>query len=64
MALSASSEIGSMSAFDPKRTESGIADDYRNTHHMFEMLKPDIWLAQACPTGGALITSKAPSLYV
>lgn len=24
----------------------GIAEDYRNTHHMLEMLKPDIWLAQ------------------
>jgi metallo-beta-lactamase class B len=24
----------------------GIADDYRNTHHKLEMLKPDIWLAQ------------------
>ena len=24
----------------------GIADDYRNTHHTLEMLKPDIWLAQ------------------
>ena len=24
----------------------GIADDYRNTHHVLEMLKPDIWLAQ------------------
>ena len=24
----------------------GIADDYRRTHHMLEMLKPDIWLAQ------------------
>jgi metallo-beta-lactamase class B len=24
----------------------GIADDYRNTHHFLEMLKPDIWLAQ------------------
>jgi metallo-beta-lactamase class B len=25
---------------------SGITDDYRRTHHMLEMLKPDIWLAQ------------------
>ena len=24
----------------------GIAEDYRRTHHMMEMLKPDIWLAQ------------------
>lgn len=24
----------------------GIADDFRKTHHMLEMLKPDIWLAQ------------------
>jgi metallo-beta-lactamase class B len=24
----------------------GIADDYRRTHHLLEMLKPDIWLAQ------------------
>jgi metallo-beta-lactamase class B len=24
----------------------GIADDYRNTHHALEMIKPDIWLAQ------------------
>jgi metallo-beta-lactamase class B len=24
----------------------GIGDDYRNTHHFLEMLKPDIWLAQ------------------
>ncbi|MGJ4932594.1 subclass B3 metallo-beta-lactamase [Bradyrhizobium sp. HKCCYLS2038] len=24
----------------------GIAEDYRNTHHALEMLKPDIWLAQ------------------
>jgi metallo-beta-lactamase class B len=24
----------------------GIADDYRNTHHFLEVLKPDIWLAQ------------------
>jgi metallo-beta-lactamase class B len=24
----------------------GINDDYRNTHHVLEMLKPDIWLAQ------------------
>jgi metallo-beta-lactamase class B len=24
----------------------GIADDFRNTHHKLEMLKPDIWLAQ------------------
>ena len=24
----------------------GIGDDYRRTHHMLEMLKPDIWLAQ------------------
>ena len=24
----------------------GIAEDYRRTHHMLEMLKPDIWLAQ------------------
>jgi metallo-beta-lactamase class B len=24
----------------------GIADDFRNTHHFLEMLKPDIWLAQ------------------
>ncbi len=24
----------------------GIADDYRRTHHVLEMLKPDIWLAQ------------------
>jgi metallo-beta-lactamase class B len=24
----------------------GIADDYRLTHHVLEMLKPDIWLAQ------------------
>jgi metallo-beta-lactamase class B len=24
----------------------GIADDYRSTHHLLEMLKPDIWLAQ------------------
>lgn len=24
----------------------GIADDYRRTHHILEMLKPDIWLAQ------------------
>jgi metallo-beta-lactamase class B len=24
----------------------GIADDYRRTHHMLEMLRPDIWLAQ------------------
>ena len=23
----------------------GIADDYRRTHHLLEMLKPDIWLA-------------------
>jgi metallo-beta-lactamase class B len=22
----------------------GIADDYRRTHHLLEMLKPDIWL--------------------
>ena len=25
---------------------SGIEDDYRRTHHVLEMLKPDIWLAQ------------------
>ena len=25
---------------------AGIADDYRNTHHALEMVKPDIWLAQ------------------
>ena len=24
----------------------GIEDDYRRTHHILEMLKPDIWLAQ------------------
>ena len=24
----------------------GIADDFRRTHHLLEMLKPDIWLAQ------------------
>jgi metallo-beta-lactamase class B len=24
----------------------GIADDFRRTHHMLEMLNPDIWLAQ------------------
>ncbi|HYC17662.1 MAG TPA: subclass B3 metallo-beta-lactamase, partial [Pseudolabrys sp.] len=24
----------------------GIEDDYRRTHHVLEMLKPDIWLAQ------------------
>jgi metallo-beta-lactamase class B len=24
----------------------GIADDFRRTHHMLEMVKPDIWLAQ------------------
>jgi len=24
----------------------GIADDYRRTHHVLEMLRPDIWLAQ------------------
>jgi len=24
----------------------GIAEDFRNTHHELEMLKPDIWLAQ------------------
>lgn len=24
----------------------GITDDYRRTHHLLEMLKPDIWLAQ------------------
>ena len=24
----------------------GIADDFRKTHHMLEILKPDIWLAQ------------------
>ena len=24
----------------------GIADDYRRTHHVLEMMKPDIWLAQ------------------
>jgi metallo-beta-lactamase class B len=24
----------------------GIQDDYRNTHHALEMIKPDIWLAQ------------------
>ena len=24
----------------------GITDDYRRTHHMLEMIKPDIWLAQ------------------
>ena len=24
----------------------GIADDYRRTYHVLEMLKPDIWLAQ------------------
>jgi metallo-beta-lactamase class B len=24
----------------------GITDDYRRTHHILEMLKPDIWLAQ------------------
>jgi metallo-beta-lactamase class B len=24
----------------------GINDDFRNTHHVLEMLKPDIWLAQ------------------
>jgi metallo-beta-lactamase class B len=24
----------------------GIANDYRNTHHALEMIKPDIWLAQ------------------
>ncbi len=24
----------------------GIEDDYRNTHHALEMIKPDIWLAQ------------------
>jgi metallo-beta-lactamase class B len=24
----------------------GIADDFRRTHHILEMLKPDIWLAQ------------------
>lgn len=24
----------------------GIENDYRNTHHFLEMLKPDIWLAQ------------------
>ncbi|WAC26515.1 subclass B3 metallo-beta-lactamase [Ancylobacter sp. SL191] len=24
----------------------GIAEDFRKTHHMLEMLKPDIWLAQ------------------
>ncbi len=24
----------------------GIGDDYRRTHHVLEMLKPDIWLAQ------------------
>ncbi len=24
----------------------GITEDYRRTHHMLEMLKPDIWLAQ------------------
>ena len=24
----------------------GIAEDYRRTHHVLEMLKPDIWLAQ------------------
>ena len=24
----------------------GIADDFRRTHHVLEMLKPDIWLAQ------------------
>ena len=24
----------------------GIEDDFRRTHHMLEMLKPDIWLAQ------------------
>ncbi len=24
----------------------GIAEDYRRTHHLLEMLKPDIWLAQ------------------
>lgn len=24
----------------------GIAEDYRRTHHILEMLKPDIWLAQ------------------
>lgn len=25
---------------------SGIAEDFRKTHHFLEMLKPDIWLAQ------------------
>ena len=24
----------------------GIADDFRRTHHILEMMKPDIWLAQ------------------
>tara|TARA_R110002051_G_scaffold87587_1_gene154289 strand:- start:724 stop:1671 length:948 start_codon:yes stop_codon:yes gene_type:complete len=24
----------------------GMTDDYRNTHHTLEMIKPDIWLAQ------------------
>ena len=24
----------------------GMTDDYRNTHHALEMIKPDIWLAQ------------------
>ncbi|WP_257170018.1 subclass B3 metallo-beta-lactamase [Bradyrhizobium sp. SRS-191] len=24
----------------------GITDDYRNTHHALEMIKPDIWLAE------------------
>ena len=24
----------------------GIAEDFRRTHHVLEMLKPDIWLAQ------------------
>jgi metallo-beta-lactamase class B len=33
--------------FNPKNPSyPGIADDYRNTHHKLEMLKPDIWLAQ------------------
>jgi metallo-beta-lactamase class B len=29
-----------------KPSYPGIGDDYRRTHHMLEMLKPDIWLAQ------------------
>jgi metallo-beta-lactamase class B len=24
----------------------GIAEDYRRTHHLLEMLRPDVWLAQ------------------